>query len=404
MLYAQNSPFADTSIARSPIRPTRVTFVISGLGLGGAEMMLWKLLSRIDRTRLEPSLISLADERDAMYPAFLELGIHCETLKWSRGLGALSGFIRLCRALRELRPDVIQGWMYYGNIVATIAATVTRIRVPVLWNIRATIMERKHEKRVTAAVIWLGGKLSFNPVKIINNSRVSAAEHEGKLGYRAAKRVILPNGFDTDLFRPSKHAKQALRASLGLRPDALLVGVVARYHPMKDHATFLRAAAILHRAWPCVHFVLVGDRIDSSNGELATLIAELTLESRVHLLGSRKDVHRVVAGLDIQVCPSSSGEGFPNVVGEAMSCAVPCVVTDVGDAADVVGDAGLAVSPRDPQALAAGIVQLIELGEDKRAEVGLRGRRRAMERFSIEAVVRLYEELYLQTHLQRTGP
>lgn len=365
-------------------------------------MMLWKLLSRIDRTRFEPSLISLAGEDDAMFPAFRELGIHCETLEWARGLGTFAGLARLCRALRELRPDLIQGWMYYGNITATIAAALARVKAPVLWNIRATIMEREHEKPVTVAVIWLGGKLSFSPVKIINNSRVSAAEHEEKLGYCAAKREILPNGFDTDLFRPSENARQALRTSLGLGPDSLLIGVVARYHPMKDHATFLRAAAIVHRARPGVHFVLVGDRVDCSNAELATLIAELALEKRVHLLGARKDVHLVSAALDIQVCSSSSGEGFPNVVGEAMSCGVPCVVTDVGDAADVVGDTGVTVPPRDPRALAAGILKLVELGEDKRVELGRQARRRAMERFSIEAVVRLYEELYLQSHLQRT--
>jgi glycosyltransferase involved in cell wall biosynthesis len=398
-----SSLFPDVSSHAQAGRPIRLVFVISGLGLGGAEMMLWKLLSRIDRTRFEPSLISLADSRDAMFPAFRELGIRCETLEWTRGFGIFASMARLCGALRKLRPDVIQGWMYYGNVVATVAAALARVNVPVLWNIRASIMEQKYEKRVTAAMIWLGGKLSFSPIKIINNSWASAAEHEAKLGYRAAKRVVLPNGFDTQIFQPSIQARQALRTALGLERGTLLVGLVARYHPMKDHSTFLHAAAILRRTWPCVHFVLVGDRINSSNAALTALVSALELENHVHLLGPRNDVHLLAAAFDIQVSSSSSGEGFPNVIGEAMSCGVPCVVTDVGDARDVVGETGVTVPPRDPAALAAGLSQLVALSSDDRSELGVRARRRAQERFSLNAVVRLYEELYLQTHQQHNG-
>jgi glycosyltransferase involved in cell wall biosynthesis len=311
---------------------------------------------------------------------------------------------QLARALRARRPDVIQGWMYHANIAATLTRAWTRLDAPVLWNIRASLMERRHEKWRTLLLIRLGGKLSFSPARIINNSAASALEHEREMGYRAAKRVVLPNGFDTDRFRPSPTARAAVRASLGLADSTLLIGCIGRYHPMKDHRAFLRAAALVAQARGDVSFVLAGKGVEPANAELADLIAEHALDDRVHLLGPRSDIAEITASLDISVSSSSSGEGFPNVIGEAMSCAVPCVVTDVGDSAAVVGDAGITVPPRDCQALAQAVLRLIDLGGTGRAALGLRARQRAIERFSLDAVVRQYEDLYTQVHQeQRSG-
>ena len=382
-------------------QPIRITFVVTGLDVGGAEMMLWKLLSKMDRARFDPSVISLSSSAIEMLPAFGRLGVRCEVLGWRAGHHAITRMSALARTLRRLAPDIVQGWMYHGNIAATVATRLARLNVPVLWNIRATLMERRHEKLGTALMIRLGGLLSFSPARIINNSAASAAEHEGRRGYRASKRVILPNGFDTDRFRPSAVARLALRERLAVAEDALLIGLVARYHPMKDHASFLHAAALVARTHPEAQFVLAGEGASDSNPELAALVAKHGLNRHVHMLGPRDDVQNVVAALDIQVSASSSGEGFPNVIGEAMSCGVPCVVTDVGDSATVIGDTGVSVPPRDPQALAAGMARLIELGPEKRAELGSRARARAIEAFSLDAVVRRYETLYRQLYDER---
>jgi glycosyltransferase involved in cell wall biosynthesis len=381
--------------------PIRITFVVTGLDVGGAEMMLWKLLSKLDRTRFEPSLISLSSSAIGMLPAFDRLGVHREVLGWGAAHHAITRMGALARTLRRFAPDIVQGWMYHGNIAATVATRLARLNVPVLWNIRATLMERRHEKLGTALMIRLGGLLSFSPARIINNSAASAVEHEVHRGYLASKRVILPNGFDTERFRPCAGARLALRQSLGLAQDALLIGLVARYHPMKDHATFLHAAGFVARAHPEAQFVLVGEGVSGANAELASLVAKHGLDRQVHMLGPREDVQTVVAALDIQVSASSSGEGFPNVIGEAMSCGVPCVVTDVGDSAAVIDDTGVSVSPRDPSALAAGITRLIELGPGERAELGSRARVRAVEAFSLDAVVRQYEALYRQLYDER---
>lgn len=387
-------------IAAQP--PLRIAFVITGLDVGGAEMMLWKLLSRIDRTRFAPSVIALSGTATTMLPAFRQLGIPCELLGW-RGTGrdAIGGLQRLYRALRRREPDLVQGWMYHGNIAATLAAACAGLKVPVLWNVRATLMEPRHEKRLTAFLIWLSGRLSFSAARIINNSAASAAEHERRRGYLPGKRVILPNGFDTDKFKPCAAARAALRKALHVDHDTLLVGHVARYHPMKDHDNFVQAAACVARAHAQTHFVMAGEGVDVSNRELMRLVAAYGLEDRIHLVGPQDDVRQITAALDIQVSSSSSGEAFPNVVGEAMSCGVPCVVTDVGDSAAVVGDSGVTVPPRDPQALADGISRLIVLGAAGRADLGARARQRTIDHFSLDAVVRQYEALYMQVYRER---
>jgi glycosyltransferase involved in cell wall biosynthesis len=268
----------------------------------------------------------------------------------------------------------------------------------VLWNIRGTLVDADHTPWTTALTIWAGGKLSSLPTRIINNSVASAAQHERRYGYDVSRRVILPNGFDTDLFRPSAEARAQLRAALDVPGDALLIGLIGRYHPMKEHGIFLRAAAVLGQTHPDVHFVLAGERVNAANAELSRLVEELGLGKRVHLLGRRDDMHVVAAALDIAASASSSGEGFPNVIGEAMSCGVPCVVTDVGDSALVVGDAGTSVQPRDVPALARALDALVTMDRGERARLGARARQRVVERFSLQSVVQQYESLYIEVH------
>jgi glycosyltransferase involved in cell wall biosynthesis len=377
----------------------RLAFVLGRFELGGAEMMLWKLLSRLDRSRFDPLVIALSARSDGMLDRFRESGIECRLL----GMNA-STLFRLSTQLSRHSADIVQGWMYYGNLAATLSSAFTGSGRAVLWAIRGSLVDAEHTPRATALSIWLGGKVSFLPQLIINNSASSALQHEQRYGYAASKRVILPNGFDTDLFRPSAAARSSLRSALGLAPDVVLVGLIGRYHPMKQHTKFIEAAAIVCRRFPNVSYVLAGDRVDESNAELLNTIERHGLRRHVHLLGRRDDMHLLAAALDIAASSSSSGEGFPNVIGEAMSCGVPCVVTDVGDSAVVVGDTGLCVAAGDAGAFAASIETLIDLGVAGRLELGARARQRVVDRFSLDAVVRAYEDVYMGVHQRaRTG-
>jgi glycosyltransferase involved in cell wall biosynthesis len=371
----------------------KIAHIITSLEKHGAQMMLYKVLSSMDRTRFDSVVISLADG-GALKDKFAALGVAVHSVGMKKGVPTPGSVYRFARLMKQIKPDMVQGWMYHGNLAAQLAVALLRGRIPAVWNIRGSSYNLRDEKPATAAIIWLGGKLSGLPKAIINNSLVSAVKHEELLGYRADKREIIPNGFDTDLFAPSAEARASLRSELGLSDDALLIGMLARFHPMKDHANFLQAAALILKDHPQTHFVLTGEGVDRSNEQLRDLIEKLSIAGRVHLLGERSDVSRIAAALDIATLSSAYGEGFPNVVGEAMACAVPCVVTDVGDSTFVVGGTGRAVSPRNASALAAALREFIEMGAKSRQELGQAARQRVLKHFSIEAIAHKYESLY----------
>lgn len=368
-----------------------IIHLITGLSTGGAEMMLCKLLSATDCARFDPIVVSLID-RGTLGERIEALGVPVHTVGMAPGRPTPAALWRLIRLVRRLQSDLIQGWMYHANLAGLLAGWLVPGRVPVLWNIRHTPYDLKAEKRMTAALIRLGARLSSRPARIIYNARVSAHQHE-LLGYAADRRMVIPNGFDCDRFKPSETARLKLRRLLGLEDETLLIGLIARWHPMKDHANFMRAAGRLAARRPDVHFVLAGRGVDKNNSILMKMIQDAGLTGRVYLLGERTDIPEIMAGLDI-ASSSSWGEAFPNVVGEAMACGVPCVVTDVGDSAWVVGDAGMVVPPRDAEALAGAWAGLIELGPEGRVRLGRAARQRVEENFSLSKIVTLYEEVY----------
>ncbi len=378
----------------------KIVHVITDLETGGAEMMLYKLLSRMNHSAFESEVISLA-EIGPIGEKIQTMGVPVRALGMRHGVPNPMGMWQLVRFLRHAEPDAIQAWMYHANLMVQLAAFFLSKGAPVLWNIRGSHTDLGCEKFLSAIIIWLGARLSLFPVKIVNNSRTSALSHEQNLGFKAEKWVIIPNGFDVELFLPSVDAQKRFRAELGLTEDIFLIGLIGRLHPMKDHANFLRAASILLRTYPKVRFVLVGTGVTSADPELTEIINSLHLGGSLHLLGEQDGVHYITAAFDIACSCSSYGEGFPNVVGEAMSCGVPCVVTDVGDSAWIVGHTGRVVPPRDPIALANAWRELIEMGRDARHELGLRARKRVAENFSLNSVVQQYENLYKEIYLER---
>jgi glycosyltransferase involved in cell wall biosynthesis len=240
----------------------------------------------------------------------------------------------------------------------------------------------------------LSARLSGLPEAIIYNSRISAAQH-ARLGFDASRAVVIPNGFDGAQFRPRPDAKARLHQDLGIDPARTVIGVVARDHPMKDPGNLVRAVASLAARGHAVHLVIVGSGLDETNRELVALVRDCGLDARVSLLGERTDIPALVAGFDIAALSSAWGEGFPNVLGEAMASGVPCVATDVGDCGWVLGEHGSTVPPRQSEAMANALARLIALGTEGRRELGLAGRARVLQHFSIQEVVRLYEALHL---------
>ncbi|HEX5706491.1 MAG TPA: glycosyltransferase [Pyrinomonadaceae bacterium] len=399
-LYSEGAPAQPVGRRRPQLsqRRLRVLHVINDLSVGGAEMMLYKLLSDRDAERFVPAVASLRSRgllRERVDA--LDVGVHSVGI--NSHLHTPAAAFKLAGIVRRLDPDVIHGWMYHGNLAAQFAAACAPRSVPVLWSIRQSIYSLEHEKTSTMLAIRLGARLSSRPDAIVYNSRVSAAQH-GAIGYLAEKGRVIPNGFDTSSFAPSDEARRGVRAELGLDEDALLVGMVGRFHPAKDHETFLRAASLVNQTEREVRFVLCGRGVEWENQQLRGLAARLGVAERTHLLGERHDMQRLTASFDL-VVSSSFEEGFPNVVGEAMSCGVPCVVTDVSDLPWVVGDTGLVVPPKDPDALARAMRTMIEMSPEGRRQMGESARRRVVNKFQLKKIKELYEDLYAELAAKR---
>ncbi len=372
----------------------KLTHIITGLNTGGAEMMLQKLLSAIDRDTFDCTVISLTD-CGAVGDKIRALGFTVHTLGMKRGVPNPIALLKLVKILRQIKPDAIQTWMYHADLLGGLAAKLAG-SFPVAWGIRHSDLDPKDSSRMTIWTAKLCAILSgVLPTQIVCCSEASERVHV-KLGYNKEKMIVIPNGFDLTKFKPDANAKGRLRDMLGLEPSAVIIGHVARFNAQKDHNSFVEAAGILSKKNNNVHFVLCGDDVTDENTELNKWIDDAGIVDRVHLLGRRSDVAELVPGFDIATSSSSFGEGFPNVVGEAMACAVPCVVTDVGDSALIVGDTGEVVNPRDPVALASAWENIIDLGESGIEKLGQLAKKRVEDNFSLPKIVNLYETIYTQ--------
>ena len=371
----------------------RVLHVITGLDTGGAEMMLLKLLSAGQCGGIEPTVLSLTGLGGTIGERLIALGVAVEAVGLRRSGASIARLPRLLGSARRFRPHLVHGWMYHGNLAASAIGALATRHIPILWSIRQTLYRLSDERRSTRAVIRLGAALSHLPSSILYNSTLSAEQHEA-IGYAGTKRVVIPNGFDCKQFRPSAEARREVRAELRLPPDSMLVGLVARYHPMKGHNVFLRAASHLSRDWAELRFILAGREVTKDNPTLAALIEELGLGERVILLGERSDVPRITAALDIACSSSVRSEGFSNTIGEAMSCGIPCVATDIGEGREIIGDAGILVPPGDAVALARAIGRMLDESIDQRRARGLAARARIEQKFSLTEIARRYHELY----------
>jgi glycosyltransferase involved in cell wall biosynthesis len=376
----------------------RVLHVITGLPMGGAEMMLFKLLSRWDSGRFCGAVVSMIPV-GPMGPRIVGLGIPVTSLNMRPGMPNPLCIVRLARQICAFAPEVIQTWMYQADLLGGLAGKVAGGR-PVVWGIRNGTLQ---PGKSSASAIWsarICARLSRSLPKRILCCSDSARQIHGALGYDMGRMCVIPNGFDVELFKPDPEARRAVRQELGLDGNALLLGLVARFDPQKDHASLIRASAKLRHRWPQSHFVLCGDDVTWENPELAGQIEEAGMRGRFHLLGRRHDMPRITAALDVACLCSTYGEAFPNVLGEAMACGVPCVVTDVGDSAAIVGDTGIVSLPGDARALAGAIERLLEMGKDARQRLGQAARERVRVNFSLHSIVERYQDLYCQVAVE----
>ena len=372
---------------------TRIMHIITTLGPAGAETMLCRIISRMDCSLFENEVVSLTGILD-LAGSMERIGVRVRSLGMKTTIPNPLLLMRLAGWIRESKPDVIHTWMYHANLIGALAARVAG-NVPVVWAIHHNGFDSRVDKRRTMLVSRACASLSRKiPARIVCCSEASLQLHK-TLGYAYDKLQVIPNGFDLEQVKPDVAARISLRNELGLPADAVLIGLAARFHPHKDHPNFIQAAALLHKQKPEVHFVLCGLDITLQNARLAAWIDAAGLRGCCHLLGVRKDMPRFFAAMDIATTTSRS-EAFPIVIGEAMACGTPCVVTDVGDSAMIVGQTGVVVSPGDPEALANAWQKLIDAGPEVRRRLGMAARQRVQEHFSLSMIVERYQAIYAE--------
>lgn len=371
----------------------KIIHIITGLGVGGANVMLYRLVSRIDRKAFELGVISLTDI-GLIGLKTRALGVPVRELGMSPGVPNPLAILRLTSWLRQDPPDVIQTWTYHADLIGGLAAWLAG-RIPVAWGIHHTTSDRENTKRLTTWTVMACARLSrWLPTSIVCCSEASCRVHE-QLGYPASKMLVIPNGFDLTAFRPDLEARQSVRQELGISDEVPLIGYVARFDPQKDHHNFIQAAARIHARLPETRFLMCGEGITWENLDLVEWIETAGLRDCCYLLGGREDIPRLMAGLDVATISSAFGEAFPLVIGEAMACGVPCVATDLGDSAIIVGDTGVIVPPKNPQLLAEGWSRLlVSMSRAERAKLGVAARSRIKERYGLRKVVEQYENLY----------
>ena len=371
--------------AAAILRMLTVLHLITALQTGGAESMLRKLITTSDRERFRHVVVSML-EHATVTDALVADGIAVHSLGMRRDIFTPSAILRFLGLVRREAPQIVQTWLYHADLLGLTGVIAARTKV--VWNIRNSF-----HRGLSSPVTKACALLSWMPAAIVVNSDAGRRQY-GSLGYRPRRWQLIPNGFDLKVLRPDPAARKAVRDALRMPVDAPLIGLVARFDPLKDHDTFLRAAGVLARTDSAVHFVLVGNGVVPGNALLDGLVRQEGLAGRLHMLGERRDIPWLTAAFDISSL-SSYAEGFPNVIGEAMACGVPCVVTDVGDCRVIVGETGVVVPPRDPHALAEGWRTLLRMDRETRSRLGEAARQRIERHFSLRHVVSEYEKLYL---------
>lgn len=360
----------------------RVLHVINGLGLGGAETMLVRLLTRAKMAGIEHRVASLLPG-GALAPRLREGGVVLEELDLRQGPFAL---IKLARVIRAWQPGIVQGWMYYGDLAATAALSLAgrRGETRLIWGLRCSDMRLDLYRPWLRWAVKLEARLSGQPDIITANSQAGRRVHE-MLGYAPRRWAFVPNGIDTAQFKPDPEARTRLRAELGIAPEATLIACLARNDAMKDYPSFYAMLAQLP------------EHVQAFAAGIGT--EDLPPAPRLHRLGRRQDVPTLLAAADLLVSPSAFGEGFSNAIGEAMAAALPVVATDIGDARLIVGPAGRIVPPGRPDALAEAVGSLLALPREDFTALGQTARARIEAEFTLEKAADRFRRLYLETDL-----
>jgi glycosyltransferase involved in cell wall biosynthesis len=370
----------------------KVLHIITGLKNGGAEAILFRVIS--DNTQnFQHEVISLSDK--GHYGDLLTTaGIKVVTLNISSFFSIFIGFAKLYTLIKSSKPDVVQTWMYHADILGGIAAKLAGV-TKIVWGVHSTFLNPKETKITTRLAVTLSKHLSYYiPDKIICCSETALSSHE-KIGYDFHKMVIINNGVDTKFFAPNVEQRNIVRSSLGLSEDVFVMGMIARWHPVKNHKMLLRALSeikLVEFKWKCL---LVGEGMTEENDQLKKIINENGLQDYIICLGSWQEIANVMNALDLHIL-SSSSESFGNVTAEAMSCNIPCIMTKVGEAQNLLAEHGWVVPIKNSLQLAQRIKVVYHefISVDKWLARKFNCRKKIENDYSVSQMIRSYAHIW----------
>ena len=368
----------------------KIVHVITGLGVGGAETFLLRVIPEIRSLGYDSVVIYLTGKGEYVN-RYEANGIRVLSLGMGSLFGVGAAIWRLFKILRRESPDLVQTWMYHANLIGGVAGFISNL--PVLWAVQQSNLSKNVNKPTTRAVINICSILSrYLPQKILYDSEAARLAHED-IGFKSSKSYVIPNGVDERVFSINRVQRETFRRDLEIPTNAVVIGHIARFDVQKDHETFIRAVRLARTNVGNIYVLMVGAQVEWSNESLTQMLMPEGSEGWIRLLGSRDDVVNLFGAMDI-FCLSSIGESCPNVLLEAMMMAVPCIATDVGDVKRILGPLGITVPPESPQRLSEQIELMAGLSQIDLREIGLGLRKRAKDEFTLARAAMRFGECY----------
>lgn len=363
----------------------KVLHLINGLGASGAEVMLFNLARKLKERGVEQSLVTLMPG-GSLEERFIAEGFNPRDVGMRQGVPSVGALLRLRSEIRKSGADVVLAWLYHSCWAASLAAPRD---VPVVWGIHHTLTKLSEEKRLTRFLIQGGTWLSRRVAGYVYVSQLSADQHFD-VGYPRTNAAVIPNGFDLEGLEPSERVRADVRREQGIAEGATVFGSAARYHPNKNHIGLVEAFGAVTQGREDAVLLLAGRGVDSANQELAEAVSASGAASRIRLLGERSDMGRLMNAMDFYVSASRWSESFPLVLGEAMATKVPCIATDLGDCAYIVGETGKVIEADNSDALQKALAWGLNTSVEERSRLGELARKRVGEKFGLDPVADRY--------------
>jgi len=370
---------------------TKSLHIITSLSIGGAETMLLRLIKHKPDLVKSTIIISLTDNGEigrileSIGVSVISLGMH----NWSSIFKAL---FKLKKIIQNEKPDIIHTWMYHANILGGIAALLAKNK-NIIWSIRRSELTR-NESLSTYIVMRIGAIFSGVIPKVVVCVAESGLKNHQKYGYKSDNMIVIPNGFDLKKLKHDQVIRKEIRKELNINDDEIIIGCVGRFHESKGYELLIASSIEVIKLHRKVRYLLIGRDLVQQNTILMEWINKTGFPDHFILAGEKNNVADYMSAMDI-FCLSSITEGFPNVVGEAMASALPCVVTSVGDVEKITGNTAILVQPKNKKSLSKGLCEMLNMDNEKRHRMGLSGRQKIEKEYPIKLACEKHFNLYL---------